>query len=278
MKVFINDSVVEDDRPLISASERGFLLGDGVFDTLKYTRGKLIFLNEHYQRLMDSAEYLGLPFKYSIEELRRICEIILIENCLTDQTCAIRITLTRGISKRGVDISSPCNPTFLVTAFPYQNSSDHSPSACITTIIRNEYSPLVKFKTLNYLELILNRKEARAKGFEEGIMLNTHGAVLETSIANIFLVMGEKIYTPKITDGILPGIMRSAVIASCKSANLPIFETTLFPKDFAKCSEVFQTNSLLEIQSLRQIGEYKFLAGSEAKITAAVNWACQSTI
>lgn len=268
MKIIFNKKILSADTPIIYSNDRGFLFGDGLFETIKAEKNELLFFAEHYNRLATSAKKLFIPLNFSLLELKTQCESLLEINKLDE--AAVRITLTRGSSERGIAIESVVSPNLLITTIPYKKQADIYPTLCITAIRRNEYSPLSQLKTLNFLEPILTRQQAIKNGSAEGVMLNTKGAVTETSVGNLFAVIHQKIFTPKIEDGLLPGIVRQIVIDIATKTDIPIKEKTLSPEDLLEADEIFHTNSLIEIQSFAKINERPLATGEQALLTRKI--------
>jgi branched-chain amino acid aminotransferase len=270
MQIFINDNIFPENIPLIYANDRGLLLGDGLFETIKTMKGIPLHFEQHYKRLSNSASAFSIPLSYNASDLLMICKNLIKINKLHDTLASIRITLTRGRSVRGIAIPEECSPTLLITTAPYQPQTQLYPKACITNIKRNEYSEFTRHKTIQYLEFIFARKLAKEQGFDEGILLNTKGAITETSIANIFFVLDEKVYTPKIEDGALPGITREIIIKCCHNIGMPLSEEEIFPEKVLQATEAFQTNSLLDIQMLSFLNNSSLKYGEKAKVTNAI--------
>ena len=255
MQVFLNDTIISAEQAHISIHDRGFLLGDGLFETIKATDGCLDYFTAHYQRLAASAKVLALNMPYTHDQLFALCQDLLLANQLMQQTAVLRITLTRGESSRGIAIVAEAKPTLLITAKVYEKSPLLHPRAYITDIQRNHASSLLQHKTLQYMEPIMARQQAQALGFDEGIMLNTQGCVTESSVANLFFIYPDRILTPRIEDGVLPGIIRAQVITFAKEKALPLFEQEI-PVALALQSEaILQTNSLIGIQALASINQ-----------------------
>ncbi len=265
MKILINSNISSMNLPVIYSNDRGFLLGDGLFETIKVEKGHLLFFHEHYHRLADSALKLDIPFKFSVIELKNQCKQLLEINQIST-AASIRITLSRGPSSRGIQAPFNRSPTLLITVTLFNSSNPISPTLYVTNIKRNEASLLTRLKTLNCLELILARQEAIKAGYHEGLMLNTKGAVTETSIGNLFALINKKIFTPQIKDGLLPGITRDKIIKIANHIGKPIIEKTLYTEDLLKATEIFQTNSLIEIQSFSKINEHSLLTKEKATI------------
>lgn len=267
MKVFLNGNLISSETPLITINDRGFTLGDGIFETIKATPSHVHHFEDHYNRLQSSALFLDIPIPYNCNELLKICQNLIQANRLETEICSIRITLTRGQSARGIAIPNICNPTLLITASAYHPQTDFYPKVFITNIQRNEYSPLTKLKTIQYLESILARKIATEQGYDEAIMLNTKGVITETSIANIFFVKEDRVYTPRLEDGVLPGIIREKIINCCHQLGFSIIEKEILPNEISEFTGAFQTNSLIEIQSLSSINHHILKCGEQAVVT-----------
>ncbi|AKQ33438.1 Branched-chain amino acid aminotransferase [Candidatus Coxiella mudrowiae] len=265
MKILINNNIDSMDSPVIHSNDRGFLLGDGLFETIKVEKGHLLFFQEHYHRLAASALKLEIPFKFSLIELKNQCKQLLEINRIST-AASLRITLSRGPSPKGIQAPLNPSPTLLITVTLSSSSRPISPTLYITDIKRNEASLLSRLKNLNCLELILARQEAIKAGYHEGLMLNTKGAITETSIGNLFALINEKIFTPRIEDGLLPGITRDTIIKIAAQIGKPITEKILYPEDLLKATEIFQTNSLIEIQSFSKINEHPLLTKGKATI------------
>lgn len=255
MKTLINGNILPSEQPAIHFNDRGFLLGDGIFETIKVVNGHLSLFKQHYTRLKQSAEKIFIPLSYNESDLENMCLDLLKANNLDKDIAALRITVSRGLSARGIAITENSEPTICISASAYTPNPEFHPSAYIADIKRNEFSDLTKLKTTSYLESIMTRKIANDHGYDEGIMLNTKGAITETSIGNIFFIIDNKILTPRIEDGILPGIIRQTVIAKAKLLNIPISEIELMPEIISQVDSAFHTNSLIEIQALSKIND-----------------------
>ncbi|OGO96405.1 MAG: hypothetical protein A3F41_03105 [Coxiella sp. RIFCSPHIGHO2_12_FULL_44_14] len=258
MYVFINDHLFSEKEALISVKDRGLLLGDGLFETLRTKQGRLLFFDEHYVRFQQSADFLGIPWCYSCEWLKAACQQVLEANHLLQSSGALRVTLTRGQgSGRGIHFASAISPTCIIMAEAYSPPTNY-PRACMTALKRNTASPITHHKTLNYLECVLARQEAIQRGFDEGILLNTQGYVAECSVANLFFLHGDQVITPSVDSGILPGITRKRVIALCAQLGITLVEKCVTVDEAVSASEAWQTNSLIGLQPLSAINHKPF--------------------
>jgi len=234
VKLSLNGSLMEPEAARIAPGDRGFTLGDGLFETLRVKAGRIQRRDAHLARLARGAAVLALPLPAL--DLAAVLEEVRAANGLEEGS--LRLTVTRGEGPRGVLPPPSPQPTVLVTAAPLASPAAPARLILARRTRRNEFSPLAGVKSLNYLDNILARQEAAEAGADDAILLNTRGSVAETSIANLFAVIGGRLLTPLLTDGVLPGIMRAAVLA------LEGTEETLTPADLARADEVLLTSSL----------------------------------
>lgn len=264
--IFLNGQFCLPEAADIHPADRGFLLGDGIFETLRVAHGQVLNLSEHWRRFTTSAAYLEIPVRFTQAELTSIIGQLLEKNGLTD-AAVVRLTLTRGVGPRGLVLPVATNPTWLVAAFPFTPPAA-TVSAWVVNIRRNELSPLAQIKSLNYLENILARREAVRAGAEEAILLNSKNHVAEAAAANIFLVTarGELITSP-LTDGVLPGIIRHLVIHLAVQLRLNFAEKSITVDDLHRATEVFLTNSLITIQPVISINHKTINDGNIGPVT-----------
>lgn len=237
MMVFLNGSVICVDDARLDFGDRGFTLGDGLFETIRVRAGRPTRLDAHLARLRAGAAILDLPVRSSDQALGDAMVAVLAANGLPEGV--LRLTVTRGPAPRGLLPPATPMPTVLVTVGPLP-----PPGGPLTAVVaagtrRNEHSPLSRCKCLNYLDNVLARQEAARRGADEAILLNTAGRLAETTIANLFLVVEGRVVTPPVTDGALPGVMRAEAIAATGA-----LERSLDPGDLTRAEEVFATNAL----------------------------------
>lgn len=251
---YLNGTYITNNDNVINVADRGFLLGDGVFTTIKVYNSVLIHFDRHIERLTNDATKIYLNVKLNTNELKEICNKILKHDGLDKTIAIIRITLTRGLSERGINIPANVSSSLLIKAVAYHDNSAMFPRVCTTAIRRNEKSILTNIKSLNYLEPILARQEALSRGYDDGIMLNTKDAITACSVANIFFITkDDEIITPPTSDGILPGIIRDQVITMCKDLDIPIFEKSVYLNDIINSRASFITNCVIGIKTIKSI-------------------------
>lgn len=224
MKLWLNGTLQEAEQARIDPADRGFLLGDGVFETMAGEAGAVAELARHYARLCAGAALLRLKVPCSQTDLAAAIKQVLVGNGLSN--AALRLTLTRGGGPRGVLPAASATPTLLLTAGPLPTSA--GPARLVTsTIRRDETSPLSRIKSLNYLPNILARLEAAEQGADEALLLNHAGRAAEASAATLFVLQHNGWVTPPVSEGALPGIRRAMLLEAGQVREMPVSESEL---------------------------------------------------
>jgi len=246
--LWLNGDLVPADAAHISPLDAGFLLGDGLFETMRVYGGRILDLDRHLDRLARSAEVLRLtvPPKEAVAEgLTALIE----RNACGDAVC--RLTVTRGPGPRALGLPQVGTQTTLAYTTPLPRYAlTHDPVSLVTSALRlDPGSPLAGHKTTSYLPFLWARQEALDRGADEALLLNTAGQVAECATANVFAVFeGDSVVTPPVSAGCLPGIVRGVVLEICADLGLPAAEERhLTPDDLHRADEVFITNSVREI-------------------------------
>lgn len=205
--------------PMIDAADRGFTLGDGLFETIRVEGGRPRHLALHAARLAEGCRLLRLPSP--VEGLAGDMASLIAANGL--DRAILRLTYTRGPSPRGLLPPAEVRPTLLMTLSPLPPPPGPARLVVATVTRRNEHSPLSRVKSLNYLDNILARIEAGERGADDALLQNSRGMAADSTIATFFARIGGKVVTPPISDGALPGIGRHLVLAAglAEEASLP---------------------------------------------------------
>lgn len=243
----------------IPADDRGLLLGDGLFETVLAMDGALMDLEAHLDRLAAGCATLGLP------ALDRAEAEWLMRQALAGvdaPRAAVRLTLTAGSGGRGLDRPSGHVPRLFATAAP--SAAPEGPvRLTLSAVRRNEGSPASRLKTLAYLDNVLARQEARARGADEAVMLNNRGEVACAAAANLFWVRDGRVFTPALACGVLAGVVRSRVIAVAAELGVGVVETAAGPGELDAAEAVFLTNSLA---GLRQVAALDAVAYGPSRL------------
>lgn len=247
----MNGQLVEKEKATVSVYDHGFLYGDGIFEGIRMYNGNVFRLQEHLERLYDSARSILLHIPYTISELEEIIVETLQKNELHD-TAYIRLVVSRGVGDLGLDPSKCVNPNLIVIAeqlalFP-KELYDVGINMVTVPTRRNRPDILSpKVKSLNYLNNIMVKAEANLAGADEALTLNTEGYVAEGSGQNIFIVKGNKILTPPSYVGALEGITRNAIIDLAKQLGYDVREEPFTRHDVYVADEVFLTGTAAEV-------------------------------
>ncbi|GAB6855142.1 aminotransferase class IV [Asaia astilbis] len=237
----LNGDLITTDQLAIDPSDRGFLLGDGVFETMRLSRGRIRRLEAHLARLAEGATLLQIPLP-PVDRLRASLEALIEANGL--QSGSLRLTLTRGPGPRGLLPAAKTSPTLLIT-----QASPAPPSGpChlhLSRYRRDGSSPLSRIKHLNYLPQILSRLEADQAGYDDALLLAADGVrIAEASAASLVVLSQGRLVTPPLHDGALAGTARAELLrlGLCKERSLTL-------DDLKAAEAAWLVNSL----SLREI-------------------------
>lgn len=220
-------------------TDRGLLLADGVFDTSRVVGGRIILMRAHLARLVGDAAALGIGV--TPEELEALAE----EAVPGGADGALRLTVTRGPSARGLAGETAGAPTLMARFSPISMPYPTMPVRLgISTIRRNPTSPTARHKTLSYTDNIMALREAVAAGVDEALLLSPEGNVACASAANVFAKFGNRLVTPPVSDGAMPGIVRGWLLEAAMGAGFEAVEESLTPERLAQADGIFLTNSL----------------------------------
>lgn len=231
----------------ISVEDRGFTLGDGVFDTALALNGVIFARGRHVERLLAAADAIGI----GVERARIEAAI---DEALSSAPSIIRTTVTRGAAARGLWPAQAGEPTIVVTTAPWNPALLGQPARLVTASApRNERSPTSALKTLNYLDNILAAREAAERGADDALILNTGGRVACTTIANLFVLKDGRLVTPPLREGCLPGIIRALVLGTAPELRLYPDEAPIRPAELREADAVFTTNSVRLVRRLTSL-------------------------
>lgn len=235
----------------LSFSDRGLLLGDGLFETLLAVDGAPADWDAHMARLNAGCAALGLPAPTG-SETWPAAQSALAAAGLAQGRAALRITWTAGSGGRGLDRPEAYAPVLFATAAPAPAAA--GPLRLITAATRrNAGSIASRHKTLSYLDNVLARREATLAGADEAVMLNGDGHVACAAAGNLFWVAGDRLMTPALDCGVLAGVTRAKVLAWARQAGVPASEVVMGPAALAEAEAIFITNSLTGARSARSL-------------------------
>jgi len=264
---WVNGRLVGESEPSLSLLERGLTLGDGVFETMLAAGANVFRPAEHLERLAQGASLLAIDLP-PVEHLLAAVLDTLSANRLS--AAVVRLTVSRGPDPgRGLDVPPGVAPTVIVRATEYKPNSPDQPglAAVLSSIRRNESSPLSRVKCLSYADNVLARLEARRRGADEAILLNTAGEVCCASAANLFVVEGGTLTTPPVESGALPGVTRHCVLELAAARGITVREAPVLPEDLWAADEVFLTNTVVGLAGLTALEGRPIGAGRLGEMT-----------
>jgi len=273
MKIWLNNRIVDEKDANISVFDRGFMYGDGVFETMRGAAGVVFKLDEHLDRLYKSFKITAIKIPYSKDFLKKQIYQLLKINKLKD--AYIRLTVTRGTGTLGLAKIECENPTVVITAkqfSPYPAwMYKKGIRVKIVKVRQNENSPVSGIKSVSFLNYILARLEAKKVGFDDAIMLNSKGRISEATVSNVFLIKREVLVTPSLKSGILPGITRKVIIKSASQLGIRVKESVVAPKDICNADEAFLTNSMMEVMPVVRVDNKIIGSGRPGALTKKIH-------
>lgn len=256
MKIYLDGRFVEQAEAKISVFDHGLLYGDGVFEGIRVYHGRIFRLEQHLDRLWDSAKAIMLNIPLTREELTQAC----CEACRLNgvQDGYIRLVVTRGPGNLGLNPFQCPKPTVFIIAdkielYPEKVYREGIELITAATQRVNVAAISPSIKSLNYLNNILAKIEAIHAGTIEAIMLNSAGYIAECTGDNLFIVRRGRIETPPVSDGALIGITRNVIIELAGKLGLPAAETHLTRYDLMTADECFITGTAAEIVPVAKV-------------------------
>jgi branched-chain amino acid aminotransferase len=254
----------------ISVYDHGLLYGDGVFEGTRVYGGKIFRLNEHLERLYDSAKAIWLTIPFDRDEMAALTEEAVRRSGIAE--AYIRHIVTRGVGDLGLDPRKCSKPTTMIIVDTIKLFPEHLYETGLNVITagtpipqRESLSPRVK--SLNYLAHILAKIEGIHAGADEVLMLDSNGVVAEGSGQNIFVVKNGRLKTPAPYAGILKGVTRDVIIELATAAGYHVEETMLNRYDVYTADEAFFTGTASELVTIRQLDGRIIGSGNAGPVT-----------
>lgn len=239
---WMNGTVVPAEKASVNVLDHGLLYGDGVFEGIRFYHRRPLRLRQHMTRLMDSAKAIDLKLPLDLDGLEAAAlEII---HASGQESGYLRPVATRGVGSLGIDPGSCEQANFFIIGGPLRMISDEERrrGAKVITAATRRLSPDgldPRIKSLNYLNAILARLEAKAAGAQEAILLNREGRIAEGTVDNVFVIKSGIIKTPPLSEGALGGITRALILEIAAAKNWDIEEVPLTPYDIYTADEAF---------------------------------------
>lgn len=232
----------------VPVNDRGFMYGDGLFETTRIVGGRAFRLAQHLERMVRGADYLKIPLPYPPKEIQKFVAQLVEANAMPEGV--LRITLTRGSGERGYTPAHTEKPLLVMTLHPLPPMPAEGPLqwSMITSSYHVPASGAISsFKTTSKILHVFARIEAHERGADEALLLNTNGEVAETAGGNIFWVYQNSICTVPTGRGVLPGITRAVVLEICQSIGLETNKRVIKPQHLRNAEGIFVSQSVLGI-------------------------------
>ncbi|WP_138004566.1 aminotransferase class IV [Halalkalirubrum salinum] len=259
LQYHVNGEIVPAAEATVSVRDRGFMYGDGAFETMRAYGGSIFAWEAHADRLAETCSILGVDHGLDRSELKARIDKTLAANNLSE--AYVKLSVTRGVQPGKLTPDPVVDPTVVVYVSPLdrggrEGSSVWDGPATIQTVktkrIPDQAVP-ARAKTHNYLNGILARLELRVSDADEALMLDTNGNVAEGATSNLFFVDDRALKTPSLDGPILPGITRQTVIELAESEGIPVETGRYRPDDIRSADEVFVTNSTWELRPVDRV-------------------------
>lgn len=262
LEYWINGALTPQSMTHISPNDRSFLLGDGCFETLRWSKGHIEGAEFHLTSLRNACDVLGIGFHYSDEEM--VDALVQVAEQLHGHELdgALRITVSRGAGGRGAATKE--EETLVIVSADRLSQVQPLPAMSVVTssIWRNESSPLSRIKSTSYADNLAARRDAVAKGEDEALMLNTQGRVSCLAMGNIavFNRAENTLVTPSTDEGARPGYQRHLLLSRLRQKGCGVSECAL-ERDalLAPGVEVFGLNSLWGVRPIKRLDDEQLL-------------------
>lgn len=264
-----NGKVYKETDAVIEPANRGLRYGDGLFETMKMVNGSIIFANEHFARLWKGMQTLQfeIPRHFTPEKLTAAITALAEKN-KHQQAARLRLTIIRGSG--GLYDAVNHQPNFIIETWPLPQSSHIFNSnglvLGIYTDAKKSCDAFSNIKHNNYLPYVMAALYAKKQQWNDAVILNSQNSICETTIANIFLVKDDIIFTPALTQGCVAGIVREQVIAWLKNNNYIVNQTLITTDMLLQADEIFITNAIYNIRWVQRINNKVYTNDTVQKI------------
>jgi len=250
-----NGKILENHTPVIEAGNRGLRYGDGLFETMKFKNGNLILVDEHLSRLWSGMKLLQfeLPKLFTPDKIEEQILQLIQKNKL--QSARIRLTIIRD--NGGLHDPESHTPHYLIETWSLPESNgalnENGLDCCLYHDALKTADMFSNSKHNNFLPYFMGALHAKKEKCNDAIILNQYHRICDSTIANVFLIKDDVVYTPSLTEGCIAGVMRSFVITAFKKNNTSIVEKEISIEDLLHADEVFLTNSIYNMRWVKGI-------------------------
>ena len=254
--VYINGLFTPLSNAKISILDRGFCYGDGLFETLRASNGKIFYIEQHIDRFFESMQQILIELPMTRLELTKVVQETLARNKY--KNAIIRLLVTRGDTQSNIQIDSKNHPTLVINIRPYTPLPKAAYKKGIRIMLFQERANLInglkrRLKSCNYLSNVLIKELSNRKNYMEGVVVDPDFGVTEGTTSNIFIVEQGQLKTPPLSPFVLAGITRQVVLDIARDQRIPFAEEQITADELICADEVFITNSCIEILPVTQV-------------------------
>ncbi len=246
--VWLNGEFLPAGQARIPVTDRSFLYGDGLFETVRVTGNRPFLWPEHLARLQSGADRLRIRLPQTLPELHALVAELLRRNSMPE--CLLRVHVSRGPGRRGYSPKGADSPTVLLSIHPVTPNAPDRPvtwTLATASLRMPTHDPLTSVKSANRLLHVLARAEAEERGADEALLLNDAGRVAEAGSGNVFWIAGGGLHTPPLEEGPLAGVTRQFVLRLAETLGLPAAERPGTREHLFAADGVFLTLSSLGV-------------------------------
>lgn len=254
-----NGKIHSADVPVINANNRGFRFGDGLFETMKFKNGHLILIDEHLARLWNGMRMLKfeIPKLFTPDKLEQETLALIKKNKLT--AARVRITVFR--SNGGLFDPANLSPNYLIEAIPLPENNgrwnENGLHVCLYKDSKKQADAFSQLKHNNFLPYVMGALYAKEMKCNDALLFNPVNNIADSTIANVFVIKNDTIYTPPLEDGCINGIMRKTIIHTLKMLHYQVVESSINEKMLKESEEVFLTNSIYNLRWVSLIDDHQ---------------------
>ncbi len=269
-QIYINGRFYPKEEARVSVFDRGFLYGDGIFETMRVYKKKIFQLDAHLDRLFASAAAIGIELPFTRKQISDTLHLALKKNTLAE--ALLRLTVSRGAGQPGLDTTTCREPTVVIFTYPAPaHYTEMYKDGIAVTLAKTRRVPAnalnPEIKSANFLNNILAKIEAQNAGTFDALMLNQEGYLCEGTVSNIFFFKQGILKTPARPVGLLCGVTRNFVLQTARNSAIHCEEGFYNKQDLFEAEEVFLTNSGIEIMPVVKIDGQPIGDGCPGRIT-----------
>jgi len=259
--VCVNGKFLDGTRPVLLSANRGYRYGHGIFETMKWSSGRIQLANLHFERFFDGLDQLKIPYskQFTREKIKAEVENTCIKNNCTD-LARVRLSASRG--NGGLNDEADTALHYIIEAWPLSQSSDMlNEDGLEIGIYEDARKSIDKFsnlKSASFLPYTMAAVHARENNLNDCLVMNQAGRIADTTMANIFLIKNDEILTPALGEGCVAGTMRKYLIHQFKKNGMQIEETKITIQQLKEADEVFLTNAIQGIRWVKKLGDKQY--------------------